>query len=77
MRKLISTLKNIELIKTEKQRDNWAKYSYDLSKIILIIAVFTPIAKPELFNIYLFSNGLLLNIVFFIFGTLLDRKEVK
>ena len=73
---MITKLKNLQLIKTEKQRDNWAKYSYDLSKIILIVTVIAPIAKPETFNIYLFSGSLLLSIVFFIFGSLLDRKEV-
>ena len=75
MRKLITKLKSLELIKTKKQRDNWAKYSYDMSKIVFLVAVFTPIVKHELFNIYLFSCGLLVGIMLFIFGSLLDRKE--
>jgi len=77
MRKLISKLKDLELIKTEKQRDNWAKYCYDLSKIIFVVLVLAQIVKPETFSFYLFSGGLFSSILFFIFGTLLDRKEVK
>ena len=33
------------LIKTEKQKDNLAKFSYDIAKIILAITVISPIAK--------------------------------
>jgi len=77
MRKLISKLRNLELIKTEKQKDNYSKYFYDLSKIILVVTVIAPIAKPETFNIHLFIGGLLASILLFIFGSLIDRKEVK
>jgi len=45
-------------IKTEKQKDNLAKFSYDIAKIILAITVISPIAKPETFHLSLFIGGL-------------------
>ncbi len=66
----------IWLIKTEKQKKNIAKFSYDIAKIILAITVITPIAKSTSFNINLFFGGIIIAIVFFLFGNLLDSKDV-
>ncbi|MFQ6116459.1 MAG: DUF6722 family protein [bacterium] len=65
------------LIKTEKQKDNFAKFSYDLAKIILAVMVIGPLAKPESFNIFLFVGGFLVAALFFLLGFLLDSKELK
>ena len=64
------------LIRTEKQKDNLVKFSYDVAKIILAVTVVGPIAKPETFNFYLFIGGLVVAILFFIFGYMLDGREV-
>ncbi len=64
-------------IKTEKQKDNLAKFSYDIAKIILAITVISPIAKPETFHFSLFIGGFVVTVLFFIFGYMLDAKEVK
>ena len=65
------------LIKTEKQKDNLAKFSYDIAKIILVITVISPIAKPETFHFSLFIGGFVVTVLFFVFGYILDAKEVK
>jgi len=65
------------LIKTEKQKDNLAKFSYDIAKIILAITVISPIAKPEIFHFSLFLGGFVVTVLFFIFAYILDAKEVK
>ena len=65
------------LIRTEKQKDNLAKFSYDIAKIIFAVTVVTPIAKPETFHSLLFTGGLAVTILCFIFGYILDAKEVK
>jgi len=49
---------DMPLIKTEKQKDNLAKFSYDIAKIILAITVVGPIAKPETFHFWLLLGGL-------------------
>ena len=64
-------------IKTEKQKDNLAKFSYDMAKIILVITVISPIAKPETFHFTLFLGGFVVTVLFFVFGYMLDAKEVK
>ncbi len=67
----------MSFIKTEKQKDNFAKFSYDTAKIILAITVISPIAKPETFHFALFIGGFIVTILFFALGCLLDTKEVK
>jgi len=66
----------MSFIKTEKQKDNIAKFSYDTDKIILAITVIGPIAKPETFHFALFVGGFIVTILFFALGCLLDTKEV-
>mgnify|MGYP007066289852 CR=1 FL=1 len=63
-------------IKTEKQKDNLSRFSYDTAKIILAVTVIGPIAKPETFNFALFTGGFIVTILFFALGCLLDTKEV-
>ena len=65
------------LIKTEKQKDNLAKFSYDIAKIILAVTVVGPIAKPETFHFALFIGGFVVTVIFFVFGYMLDANEVK
>jgi len=69
-------------IKTEKQKDNLSKFAYDVAKIIIAIIVISPIVTPEPINFYLFVGdlfvgGLVLSIMFLIFGSILDRREAK
>lgn len=66
----------MRFIKTEKQKDNFSKFSYDTAKIILAVTVIGPIAKPETFNFALFAGGFIVTILFFALGCLLDTKEV-
>lgn len=67
----------MSLIKTEKQKDNVAKFSYDTAKIILAITVISPIAKPETFHFSLFIGGFVVTLLFFMLGYTLDAKEVR
>jgi len=65
------------LIRSKKQKDNLAKFSYDIAKIILAVTVIGPIAKPESFHLVLFIGGFVVTVIFFVFGYMLDAKEVK
>jgi hypothetical protein len=64
-------LKMMPLIKTEKQKDNLAKFSYDIAKIILAVTVVGPIAKPETFHFALFIGGFVVTVIFLYVGTCL------
>ena len=64
------------IIRTEKQKDNLAKFSYDTAKIILAILIIGPIARPEAFEPHLFVGGVLVDIVLILLGFRLDAREV-
>jgi len=76
LKRIINKLFGIKLIKSEKQKDNIAKFCYDIAKISIAFSVIGPIAKFENFNIYSFSVGFVVSIIFFIFGNLLDIKKI-
>ena len=63
------------IIRTEKQKDNLSKFSYDMAKIIVAILVIGPIARPEAFNIYLLLYGLIISFVWVMLGFILDARE--
>jgi len=73
-------------IRTEKQKDSIAKFSYDTAKIILAITVISPIAKPEIFHFSLFGKMTYFGIALIVLGIIalagiiyvqLDRKHLK
>ena len=66
----------MRIIRNEKQKDNLAKYSFDISKIIFAIVVISPFAKPESFDFMIVVGGFIVCLIFLIFGNLLDIKEV-
>ena len=67
----------MRLLRTEKQKDNFAKYLYDISKIIAVVAVIGPFVNPEKVNKITFVFGVLFTIIFFIFASIIDSKQTK
>lgn len=67
----------MNLIKTEKQKDNTAKFFYNVSLVLLATTVIAPIAKPETLNLFSFIIGLIASILSFTFASILDGKEIK
>jgi len=66
----------MSFIKTKEQKNNLAKFSYDLAKIIFAIIVIGPFVKSESFTIFAFLGGAIFTIIFFLIGYTLDGKEV-
>jgi len=66
----------MSFINTKEQKDNLAKFAYDIAKIIFAIIVIGPFVKYESFSLYVFIIGLLWAIIFLLIGNLLDGKEV-
>ncbi|MCH8317577.1 MAG: hypothetical protein IIA88_03635 [Bacteroidetes bacterium] len=58
----------------KEQTKNLAKYSYDISKITLATSVFGQIIHPDGFKAWVVIIGLIITIIFLIFGYLLDSK---
>jgi hypothetical protein len=65
------------IFKTEKQKDNLAKFSYDVAKIFLALTVIGPLAKPEGFKLSAVIVGIVVAILFCVLGYLFDAWEVK
>lgn len=64
-------------IRTKEQKDNLAKYCWDLSKISIAALGIAPLAKPETIDVYATLLGLLAGVIFAIFGYIFDGMEVK
>ena len=60
-----------------KQKNNLARFSYDIGKIVLAITVVTPLAKSEAFHFLSTTLGLLAGVCVVFFGYFLDSLEVK
>jgi hypothetical protein len=59
-----------------KQRDNTAKYLYDLSKIVFTFSVVANAVAKE-FNLTSFWLGMLATVLLFFFAYVLDRGGEK
>ncbi|MBW8050541.1 MAG: hypothetical protein FVQ77_09420 [Cytophagales bacterium] len=77
LKRIINKLKSIKLIKTKEQKDNNAKFCYDIAKINFALFIIGPITKPEEFNFLIVIWGFVVTIIFYIFGNLIDRKKFE
>lgn len=60
----------------KKQIDNISKYCYDISKLVMGLAVIGNVVSDQ-FSIINFLIGLSVACVFFIMGVFIDRMEVN
>lgn len=65
------------LIRSEKQKDNLAKFFYDLAKINFAALVIAQIASPSGFKFWILVMGILATIIPLIVGLTLDGKELE
>ena len=59
---------------TGKQRESLAKYSYDMSKINFTVLVLGQIISDRVV-VWIFVAGIILTVLFFIFGYLVEKGE--
>jgi len=60
---------------SSKQRENLAKYSYDISKIIAAILVIGPLTRPEQVTTFSFILAAAGSVAFVVLGLLLDKEK--
>ena len=65
----------MKVFKNINQKNNIAKYCFDVSKILLAIIVIAPLVGKEAKNVYLTIGGAFLTFMFFFIGYLLDGQE--
>jgi len=64
------------MIKTEKQKDNAAKFFYDVAKIDFAAMVIAQIANPLGFKLWVVILGIMATILPFMVAFILDGKEI-
>jgi hypothetical protein len=67
----------VRFIRTKEQKDNLAKYCWDLSKIAIAALGIAPLAKPETVELSSVMLGLISGVIFAAFGYILDGMEVR
>ena len=67
----------MRVIRTKEQKDNLAKYCWDLSKIAIAALGIAPLAKPETVDLHAVMLGLAAGMIFAVFGYMLDGMEVR
>ncbi len=63
------------IFKNDKQRENVAKYCYDVLKLLAVTVGVTPFIKGE--RIFDCILGVVAAIIFFVLGYTIDWKEYK
>jgi uncharacterized protein DUF6722 len=64
------------LIRTQKQRDNLARFLYDMAKIIVATSVLAPVVNLSAFSYATVAAGLVVAIASFCMAFYLDGLEV-
>ena len=67
----------MRIIRSEKQKDNNAKYLYDISKICFAVAVIGPFTKPEIADKFTFFVGFLATVICYISANYMDNLKLK
>lgn len=66
----------MKILRTEKQKDNLAKFFWDMSKVTFTLLVVGPFARPESFNSAGLLFGIVIGFVLALLGHFLDGREV-
>ena len=67
----------VPLIRTQKQRDNLARFLYDMAKIVVATSVLAPVVNLSAFSYATVSAGLVVAIASFYMAFYLDGLEVS
>ena len=67
----------MRILRTEKQKDNLAKFFWDDAKIALAALVLGPITKPDVAELWVVGLGVLAAVAFAVVGYLFDGMEVS
>lgn len=66
----------MKVIRTEKQKDNLAKFFWDMAKVAFTLLVIGPFAKPESLSSAGFLVGIAIGFILAFMGHFFDGKEV-
>lgn len=66
----------MRIIRTEKQKDNLAKFFWDMSKVAFTLLVISPFATAESFSLLGLLAGIAVGFILAFVGHFLDGREV-
>ncbi|MBI4487518.1 MAG: hypothetical protein HY694_00405 [Deltaproteobacteria bacterium] len=66
----------MRILRTEKQKDNLAKFFWDMSKVAFTLLVIGPFATAESFSLPGLVAGIAVGLVLGLLGHFLDGREV-
>jgi hypothetical protein len=66
----------MKIIRTDKQKDNLAKFFWDMSKVVFTLLVVTRFAAPEGFSAPGLVAGIAIGFALALLGHFLDGREV-
>ncbi len=67
----------MQILRTERQKENLAKFFWDMAKIAFAVLVLTPLTKPEAVQRVSMAVGVIAGSVLAFVGYLFDGMEVK
>ncbi len=67
----------MQIIRTDKQKDNLAKFFWDMAKVAFTLLVIGPFAKPESISLLGLVIGTSIGVVLGLWGYILDGMEVR
>lgn len=67
----------VRVIRNDKQKDNLAKFCWDMAKVSLGALVIAPIARPEGVVASLVVAGVVATAAFGVLGYMIDGREVQ
>jgi len=67
----------VRIIRNDKQKENLAKVCWDMGKVIFTILVITPLAKPESVDLAGIIAGVVVGMLTWILGFIVDGREVQ
>jgi len=67
----------VRILRSEKQKDNLAKFFWDMAKVSFAVQVLTPLAKPEALQGFSLAVGFTAGFMLALTGYLLDGMEVQ
>jgi len=66
----------MRILRTEKQKDNLAKFFWDMAKVAFTFFVVAPLAQTQLYGPTRVMGGLAIGFTLAVIGYMLDGREV-
>jgi len=66
----------MRILRTEKQRENLAKFFWDMAKVAFTFFVITPLAQPQSYGLLRVIAGVAIGFILVVIGYMLDGRKV-